>query len=83
MTRPAQPPITLCNIGVIFMRGKNIFYLFIGLTLLFSLSAIAEETSGPTADGCTYKVINGQYLTSCPKRDRRPHSRWPTTRPIP
>ena len=50
------------------MRGHTFLILLSGLTLLFSLSALAEDSSGRTADGCTYKVINGQYLTSCPKR---------------
>jgi hypothetical protein len=50
------------------MRGQTFLLLLSGLTLLFSISALAEDTSGRTADGCTYKVINGQYLTSCPKR---------------
>jgi hypothetical protein len=35
-------------------------------TFLFSISGHAATLSGRTADGCTYKVINGQYLTSCP-----------------
>jgi hypothetical protein len=50
------------------MRGQTFLLLLTGLTLLFSLSALTEDTNGRTADGCTYKVINGQYLTSCPKR---------------
>jgi outer membrane protein W len=38
---------------------------------LFAIAALpllaqAEGLNGRTADGCTYKVINGQYLTSCP-----------------
>jgi hypothetical protein len=27
--------------------------------------ASASDLSGKTADGCTYRIINGQYLTSC------------------
>ncbi|MGZ3652142.1 MAG: outer membrane beta-barrel protein [Bdellovibrionota bacterium] len=47
------------------MRGTTFLLLLSGLTLLLSWSAIAADTAGRTADGCTYKVINGQYLTSC------------------
>ncbi len=48
------------------MRGQNILIGSILLSILLSISAIADEASGRTADGCSYKVINGQYLTSCP-----------------
>jgi outer membrane protein W len=33
---------------------------------VFSYSGSALALEGKTADGCTYKVINGQYLTQCP-----------------
>lgn len=37
--------------------------------LLLSLSPISLlAAAGRTADGCTYKVINGQYLTDCSQR---------------
>lgn len=42
---------------------KRIFVAAI-FTLGFTATA-AWAASGKTADGCTYKVINGQYLTSC------------------
>ncbi len=35
-------------------------------TLTLPSSGFAIE--GKTADGCTYKVINGQYLTQCPEK---------------
>ncbi len=35
------------------------------LSLLLLSATPALATSGKTADGCTYRVINGQYLTSC------------------
>lgn len=35
-------------------------------TLTLPLTGFAIE--GKTADGCTYKVINGQYLTQCPEK---------------
>jgi outer membrane protein W len=41
------------------------FFTFIFFTA-FSLSSHASDIEGKTADGCTYKVINGQYLTQCP-----------------
>ena len=35
-----------------------------------ALPALAQgATSGRTADGCTYKILNGQYLTDCSKKD--------------
>ena len=33
--------------------------------LLASLIASAAHAAGRTADGCTYRVVNGQYLTDC------------------
>lgn len=37
---------------------------------LAALPALAQgATSGRTADGCTYKILNGQYLTDCSKKD--------------
>jgi hypothetical protein len=55
------------------MGTKTIFFLTAATALLFSIGAVAAgEISGKTADGCTYKVINGQYLTSCPKRGAAP-----------
>ncbi len=57
------------------MGTKTFFLLSITVTLLFTLSAIADDTGGRTADGCTYKVINGQYLTSCPSRGSMPSRR--------
>lgn len=40
--------------------------IFIATTLAFGFTVTAAwAASGKTADGCTYKVINGQYLTSC------------------
>lgn len=50
------------------MRGTEVLVLAIVLSILFSLGAVADEASGRTSDGCSYKVINGQYLTSCPKK---------------
>jgi outer membrane protein W len=44
------------------------------LALLASHATCAGEVSGKTADGCTYKIINGQYLTSCPSKTARPSS---------
>lgn len=37
------------------------------LALFLSLTATAQANSGRTADGCSYRIINGQYLTSCDK----------------
>ena len=38
------------------------------LSLLTLTQALAlAGTSGKTADGCTYQIVNGQYLTSCAK----------------
>ncbi len=45
------------------MRG-----LFILAALATAISAQANQTAGKTADGCSYKIINGQYLTTCPGR---------------
>lgn|GEM_PF-5040335 len=42
------------------MRG------FLFLALAVSTQAHASTLSGKTADGCSYKIINGQYLTTCP-----------------
>lgn len=40
--------------------------IFLATTLVLGFTATAAwATSGKTADGCSYKVINGQYLTSC------------------
>jgi hypothetical protein len=40
--------------------------IFLAATLTLGFTATAAlASSGKTADGCTYKVINGQYLTSC------------------
>ncbi len=50
------------------MRGNSIWVGAIVLSILFSFSAVAEEARGRTSDGCSYKVINGQYLTSCAKK---------------
>lgn len=37
---------------------------------LATLPALAfGATSGRTADGCTYKILNGQYLTDCSKKE--------------
>lgn len=52
------------------MGTKSIFFLLTAAGILFAGAAVADEMSGRTADGCTYKVINGQYLTSCPNRGR-------------
>ncbi len=49
------------------MRG----FLFIVLAA-FSGSAQAATLTGKTADGCSYKIINGQYLTSCPGKGAEP-----------
>jgi len=50
------------------MRG------FVLLALAFygaHLSAAqASVQTGKTADGCSYKIINGQYLTSCPSKQK-------------
>lgn len=43
------------------MRGSQILFAIIALSLLLSVGAVA----GSTANGCSYKVINGQYLTDC------------------
>jgi opacity protein-like surface antigen len=40
--------------------------IHIGLLLL--ASPAMAEVAGKTADGCSYRVINGQYLTSCEKK---------------
>lgn len=57
------------------------------LTLGFALTAVlsvalssplALALEGKTADGCTYKVINGQYLTQCPS-DPKAANAQPTT----
>ena len=45
------------------------------LSLVLPLSAHA--VSGRTADGCTYRIINGQYLTSCPKDKEVAKARTP------
>lgn len=33
--------------------------------LALGLASTAQANSGRTADGCSYRIINGQYLTSC------------------
>ncbi|MGE3263365.1 MAG: outer membrane beta-barrel protein [Bacteriovoracia bacterium] len=45
---------------------KKIFFLSMGLGLTAALSP-ALAASGKTADGCSYQIINGQYLTTCGK----------------
>jgi outer membrane protein W len=45
----------------------------LAMTILFTAAALAES-GGKTADGCSYKIINGQYLTSCPNPKSRPNS---------
>jgi len=60
LTHQATANITPRNIG-----GPMKELLF--LTILFTATAaFASDTGGRTADGCTYRIINGQYLTSCP-----------------
>lgn len=58
------------------------------LTLGFALTAalsvalsspLALALEGKTADGCTYKVINGQYLTQCPSDSKAASNPQPTT----
>lgn len=34
--------------------------------------AFAQEITGKTADGCSYRIINGQYLTSCDQKTEPP-----------
>ncbi|MGZ6286829.1 MAG: outer membrane beta-barrel protein [Bdellovibrionota bacterium] len=41
-------------------------FLLMGLALTTSLSS-AFAASGKTADGCSYQIVNGQYLTTCAK----------------
>ena len=45
------------------MRGKLLFSL--GALALLGSSAFGDELEGRTADGCSYKIINGKYMTSC------------------
>lgn len=45
------------------MRG--FFLLAVAASITSTASA---NSSGKTADGCSYKIINGQYLTSCPNK---------------
>ena len=47
------------------MRGFLI--LALAAATIFTTAALAS-TAGKTADGCSYKIINGQYLTSCPNK---------------
>ncbi|HEY8280125.1 MAG TPA: outer membrane beta-barrel protein [Bdellovibrionota bacterium] len=54
------------------MRGSSFFILSIIIAILFSMGAVAEEVVGRTADGCSYKIINGQYMTSCASKDAAP-----------
>lgn len=39
------------------------------LAILLTSSAFAE-VSGKTADGCTYRIINGKYLTDCSTKEK-------------
>lgn len=48
-------------------RDTGLYLLVILFSALASWAAIAA--TGKTADGCTYKIINGKYLTSCPSED--------------
>lgn len=43
------------------------------------LSPTAHAIEGKTADGCTYKVINGQYLTQCPSDAKGATNNAPST----
>lgn len=49
------------------MRGT---LLLLAVMAMFTISHMAQAATvqGKTADGCSYKIINGQYLTSCPGR---------------
>lgn len=57
------------------MRGQFLL-LAIAAALVFATAATAATTSsGKTADGCSYKIINGQYLTTCPNQPKeKPNS---------
>ena len=43
--------------------------LFLLPLALLSLPAQAENMAGQAANGCSYRIINGQYLTDCSQRD--------------
>lgn len=45
-----------------------------GFLFLLAIASIANtahaNVNGKTADGCSYKIINGQYLTTCPNQNK-------------
>jgi opacity protein-like surface antigen len=47
-------------------------YLLLALMALALTAQSAFALSGKTADGCTYRIINGQYLTNCGGRTGKP-----------
>jgi opacity protein-like surface antigen len=52
------------------------------LIATFGLAHAAQATSGRTADGCTYRIINGQYLTSCDEPKAAPAASAPVEAPV-
>lgn len=49
------------------MRGFLLLAIA-AVTASTTSNSAAANSSGKTADGCSYKIINGQYLTSCPNK---------------
>ncbi len=57
----------------------------IASVILLTLTANARANNGATANGCTYQVINGQYLYSCEAKKPNPEltpSTTPTVAPV-
>jgi Outer membrane protein beta-barrel domain len=54
---------------------------FLTLAILASLPAHAE--SGRTADGCTYRILNGQYLTDCSAKLQKETASTAAASPVP
>jgi opacity protein-like surface antigen len=51
------------------------------LSILAATSARAE--SGRTADGCTYRILNGQYLTDCSAKKKKEPASEAAAAPVP
>ncbi|RYZ96691.1 MAG: hypothetical protein EOP11_23110, partial [Proteobacteria bacterium] len=38
---------------------------------IFASAAYGGEVTGRTADGCSYRILNGQYLTDCSAKKKK------------